>query len=118
MLCFHLKTLATHAGRKLEGPLTFPLDGLDMQPYLSTSVLAHRYRLSAGASAPLLYDCMCVVVHKGSFQGGHYIAYVRNGSTWYLCDDAYVQHVAEEVVQQSQPYMLFYMQRTPLETMM
>lgn len=116
MLCLHVKTFAHHgaAGRKLNTSLSFPLHSLDMRPYLSTTVLAQRYRLPTGASAtaPLLYDCVCVVVHKGSFQGGHYVAYVRNGDVWYLCDDAYVQHVAEEVVQQSQPYMLFYEQRS------
>lgn len=117
MLCFHLKTFAhgpSGAGRKLDAPLSFPLRGLDMQPYLSTAVLSQRYRLPAGATrppAPLLYDCACVVVHKGNLQGGHYVAYVRQADAWYLCDDAYVQRVAEHVVQQSQPYMLFYQQR-------
>ncbi len=105
VLCFHLKTFAHHAstntGRKLDTHLHFPLSALDMRPYLATTVLQHRYKLPVKRGRdgegldqrPVLYDCTCVVVHKGSYQGGHYVSYVRSGDAWYLCDDAYVQQV-------------------------
>jgi hypothetical protein len=58
------------------------------------------------------YDLFAVVCHRGTFQGGHYVSYVRaNDGKWYLCDDAYVQRVSEEVVRTSQAYMLFYGQK-------
>ena len=62
-----------------------------------------------------LYDLYAVVCHRGTFQGGHYIAYVKavNGQ-WYVCDDAYVAPVSEEVVSTCQAYMLFYAQQALL----
>lgn len=59
-----------------------------------------------------LYDVFAVVCHRGTFQGGHYVAYVRcENDQWYLCDDAYVAPVSEEVVKNCQAYMLFYGQQ-------
>lgn len=67
---------------------------------------------SIASSSTSMYDLFAVVCHRGTFQGGHYIAYVRaSDGKWYLCDDAYVQRVSEEVVRTSQAYMLFYGQK-------
>ena len=67
---------------------------------------------SPAASCTSMYDLFAVVCHRGTFQGGHYVAYVRaSDGNWYLCDDAYVQRVSEEVVRTSQAYMLFYGQK-------
>lgn len=75
---------------------------------------------SAGASGPTsaqhasspMYDLFSVVCHRGNFQGGHYVAYIRAADgKWYLCDDAYVAPVSEEVVRTCQAYMMFYAQQ-------
>jgi hypothetical protein len=63
-----------------------------------------------------LYDLYAVVCHRGSFQGGHYVAYVRAADRrWYLCDDAWVTASDEEAVRNCQAYMLFYAQKQLLE---
>lgn len=58
------------------------------------------------------YDLLGIVCHRGTFQGGHYVAYVRaQDGRWYLCDDACVSLVNEDIVRNSQAYMLFYTQK-------
>ena len=51
-----------------------------------------------------------VIEHEGSFDGGHYISYVRlqGGSQWYRMSDSIVKEVSEEVVLSKQAFMLFY----------
>lgn len=64
---------------------------------------------SQGKLEGLMYDLFAVVCHRGTFQGGHYIAYVKsNDNKWYLCDDACITVVNEDAVKNSQAYMLFY----------
>jgi hypothetical protein len=64
------------------------------------------------AAGEFLYDLFAVVCHRGTFQGGHYVCYVRCADgAWYLCDDAYVARVDAEAVRNCQAYMLFYGQR-------
>ena len=76
----------------------FPLDDLDLTPFLSSSVLRNRYGLrmrhqtatiSSGGSEcngateaaegrpPALYQLYAVVCHHGQMEGGHYVAYLR-----------------------------------------
>ena len=197
VLCVHLKRFE-HAGgpgvggrgragsashgarypRKLHTRLSFPLDQLDLEPFVSASVLRERYkcrrpitpqdqqqqqhaaqglttggpggsgtatqaayagrdytptaavpglkledrqgvgeegagRTGGGAglgSSSCAYTLFAVVVHKGDMQGGHYIAYIRSGGSWYHCDDAWVTLVEEQEVADCQAYMLFYEQ--------
>lgn len=68
--------------------------------------------MNASTRDEFLYDLFAVVVHKGNFQGGHYISYVRSDGDgrWYLCDDGLVVAVDEEEVKRSSAYMLFYAQ--------
>lgn len=50
VLCFHAKRFEHHAaggGRKLDTPLLFPLDDLDLRPFLSSAVLRSRYAMHA-----------------------------------------------------------------------
>jgi ubiquitin C-terminal hydrolase len=61
-----------------------------------------------------LYDLFAVVCHRGTFAGGHYVAYVRAGpraSSWFLCDDALVARAPAAAVRDCQAYMLFYARR-------
>jgi ubiquitin C-terminal hydrolase len=68
--------------------------------------------MNASTRDEFMYDLFAVVVHKGNFQGGHYISYVRSDEDgrWYLCDDGLVVAVGEEEVKRSSAYMLFYAQ--------
>ena len=49
-----------------------------------------------------------VIEHQGTFEGGHYVAFVRNGGQWYRMNDSVVQKVEAELVLQAQAFMLFY----------
>lgn len=63
----------------------------------------------------IMYDLFAVVCHRGTFQGGHYIAYVKAADhKWYLCDDACITIVNEDTVKNSQAYMLFYARKDML----
>ncbi|KAK2077372.1 hypothetical protein QBZ16_004217 [Prototheca wickerhamii] len=88
---------------KLNTFLEYPLENLDMSPFLSA-------RAKAAGS---LYDLYGVVVHKGDFKGGHYVTYVKcRDGAWYLCDDAFISPASCEEVQNSQAYLLFYMDKS------
>ncbi|KAL6769289.1 hypothetical protein ACKKBG_A30425 [Auxenochlorella protothecoides x Auxenochlorella symbiontica] len=110
---------------KLNTYLEFPMRNLDMRPFLSSlgarSEREHAQGNGACAAAPMmnpegtypLYDLYAVVVHKGDFKGGHYVAYLRCGKgEWYLCDDACISAASEADVQHCQAYLLFYAAHT------
>ena len=42
------------------------------------------------------YACNAFIVHYGSFDGGHYIAYVKRNGTWWCCNDSSVNEVSEQ----------------------
>ncbi|KAK9806173.1 hypothetical protein WJX72_004306 [[Myrmecia] bisecta] len=130
VLCLHIKRFKhLGIGRKLETPLMFPISNLDLRPFMASAVLRGRYGVrprkedgaaagaaEAGGSVPAsrhagLYELYAVVCHSGTLQGGHYIAFVRCGSQWYRCDDAFVTEVDEAEVQSCQAYMLYYGQK-------
>ena len=96
-------------------PVTTPVDNLiaendddDDAAAMPSKNLNHTTTTNANA----LYDVFAVVCHRGSFQGGHYVSYIRaSNGQWYLCDDAYVAPVTAEVVKTCQAYILFYGQQ-------
>jgi len=55
------------------------------------------------------YDLLGVVQHTGVSQGGHYVAYAKRNSKWYLFDDDRVHLVSADEVQRAEAYCLFYM---------
>jgi len=69
----------------------------------------------------VLYDLQGVVVHKGSLNAGHYIAYVStlsapdtNGARqqqWVRCDDEHITVVAPAEVLAADAYILFYVRK-------
>lgn len=64
-----------------------------------------------------LYNLFAVVCHKGTFQGGHYVAYIKAlDGKWYLCDDGLVMVADEVTVKNSQAYMLFYGEKSMYAT--
>ena len=44
----------------------------------------------------------------GTFEGGHYVAFVRHHDRWYRANDSVVKEVDEAVVLRAQAFMLFY----------
>ena len=95
VMTLHIKRFEhVHGGggsgtRKLDTHVDFPVRGLDMSPYLSSSVLRERHggRVAAemrpreaAAVKHALYDLFAVVAHSGGLDGGHYVAFVRGNA--------------------------------------
>ena len=57
-----------------------------------------------------IYELYGVVVHMGSLNSGHYVAYVRGveEDQWFYISDARVEAVSKERVLKSEAYLLFY----------
>ena len=65
------------------------------------------------SAGQLLYALYGMVVHSGTMDGGHYVAYIRDGihsdkAKWYCANDSHVSSVSIETVLNSQAYILFY----------
>lgn len=118
---------------KISTFVDFPIDGLDISPFCSTS----RRRSSATDSThdPYIYDLYAVVNHYGRMGFGHYTAFARDwdgrtaaapqqqidpssqqsSSLWCSYDDDLVHVVDEKTIKTSAAYILFYRQRASIE---
>ncbi|KAJ8611972.1 hypothetical protein CTAYLR_004359 [Chrysophaeum taylorii] len=87
ILIFTLKRFSPLHGRKLDRPVDFPLEGLDLGPFC-----AHV----RGENRSLTYTLFAVINHFGTAGYGHYTAFTRDLwaypglDGWYRCDDAVV----------------------------
>jgi ubiquitin C-terminal hydrolase len=55
------------------------------------------------------YVLASVVQHDGpTMKGGHYVAYVRHGSSWWRCSDGSVSTETLAAVEAAEAYLLFY----------
>uniref|UniRef100_A0A8C4IYQ5 Ubiquitin carboxyl-terminal hydrolase n=1 Tax=Dicentrarchus labrax TaxID=13489 RepID=A0A8C4IYQ5_DICLA len=92
ILCIHLKRFRHELmfSTKIGTHVSFPLEGLDLQPFLAKD----------GSAQTSNYDLLSVICHHGTASSGHYIAYCRNdvNNLWYEFDD---QSVTETVVNKS-----------------
>jgi len=77
-------------GKKLDTLVHFPLEGLDMSPYVLSKVQKEN--------GPLIFDCFAVSNHYGGVGGGHYTAFAKNPHTnlWYDFDDSHVSEVTND----------------------
>ncbi|KAK6484278.1 ubiquitin carboxyl-terminal hydrolase 33-like isoform X2 [Huso huso] len=102
ILCIHLKRFRHELmfSTKIGTHVSFPLEGLDLQPFLAKDCAAQTTS----------YDLLSVICHHGTASSGHYIAYCRNdlNSQWYEFDDQSVTEVSESSVQNAEAYVLFY----------
>ena len=83
--------------------IKFPVNGLDLSPWLSTP---------AAGMCP--YDLFGVINHEGSAAGGHNTCYCRADKGWMYCDDSRVLEVTgevEEKVVTADAYILCYRRR-------
>jgi ubiquitin carboxyl-terminal hydrolase 31 len=132
VLVIHLKrfrqTLTSRT--KVHSLVTYPLDSLDMAPYISSRDLtraqlaAHKvphlsawqrhkqYRL--GDKDDTLYDLVAVCNHIGHMTGGHYTAYCKNPlkQQWYEFDDNKIRAMSASDVVCNNAYLLFYQRRS------
>ncbi|KAG8507898.1 Ubiquitin carboxyl-terminal hydrolase 33, partial [Galemys pyrenaicus] len=102
ILCIHLKRFRHELmfSTKISTHVSFPLEGLDLQPFLAKDSPAQI----------VTYDLLSVICHHGTASSGHYIAYCRNNlnKLWYEFDDQSVTEVSESTVQNTEAYVLFY----------
>uniref|UniRef100_A0A671U4Y8 Ubiquitin carboxyl-terminal hydrolase n=1 Tax=Sparus aurata TaxID=8175 RepID=A0A671U4Y8_SPAAU len=102
ILCIHLKRFRHELmfSTKISTHVSFPLEGLDLQPFLAKD----------GSAQTSNYDLLSVICHHGTASSGHYIAYCRNdvNNLWYEFDDQSVTEVSESCVQNAEAYVLFY----------
>ena len=108
ILIIHLKrfTYETRNGSvvrsKMEDTVLFPIDRLDMRPYLLGPV---------DKDAPPLYNLFGVSEHSGmTANSGHYTATVRNckDCKWYRYNDSHVGSSSGEAAVTGGAYLLFY----------
>ncbi|KAK2895949.1 ubiquitin carboxyl-terminal hydrolase 33 isoform X1 [Channa argus] len=102
ILCIHLKRFRHELmfSTKISTHVSFPLEGLDLQPFLAKD----------GSAQITNYDLLSVICHHGTASSGHYIAYCRNdvNNLWYEFDDQSVTEVSESCVHNAEAYVLFY----------
>ena len=115
VLAIHLKrnrfSSAEQRAYKVNSEVMFPLECLDMMPFVPTAQVA--------SAEHALYDLASVCVHLGSTGDlGHYITYGLSASgSWYKFNDAVVTRAASATVAGAcgGAYVLFYTRRRPRE---
>jgi len=98
-----------HSRERLDTPVRFPLEGLDLAPFCTASAQA-----SCDANV-MMYDLAGLSTHIGSLGGGHYVAYCRSSEDgeWYSFDDGSVRRATPQEVEADNvgAYVLFYIRR-------
>jgi len=91
---------------RLDIPVSFPLEGLDLGMHCSCPT---------ARSLDQIFDLAAVSVHMGGLGGGHYIAFGRSSEDgkWYEFNDSSVREVPAATVaaEQTGAYILFYLRR-------
>mmetsp|Transcript_6718 Transcript_6718/g.13802 ORF Transcript_6718/g.13802 Transcript_6718/m.13802 type:complete len:847 (+) Transcript_6718:160-2700(+) len=111
VLVLHLKrfSYSRYYRDKLETPVNFPLDDLDLSPY----VLEEPQSENGQPAQPPIYDCVGVSNHMGSLGGGHYTACGRSSEDgqWYKFNDSHTSPMQPQGVASGDAYLLFYVRR-------
>jgi len=96
-------TYSQYSRERLDTPVTFPMDGLDLSSYCSRG------------AEPQVYDLAAVSIHMGGLGGGHYVAFSRSSENgkWYDYNDSRVTEVSASQVlkEETGAYVLFYVRR-------
>ncbi|NP_001080551.1 ubiquitin specific peptidase 8 L homeolog [Xenopus laevis] len=100
ILLVHLKRFSFEGRwrQKLQAYVDFPLESLDLSPYV------------IGPKSSKKYNLFGVSNHYGGLDGGHYTAYCKNAlkQRWFKFDDHDVSDISVSSVKTSAAYMLFY----------
>lgn len=72
-----------------ETPISFPLNNLDLSTY---------FFMKERNKGP--YELIALIMHNGTAQSGHYVAYTKIGDQWYLCNDGSITLVPEKTMGQ------------------
>ncbi|KAH8336607.1 hypothetical protein KR074_012323 [Drosophila pseudoananassae] len=114
VLVVHLKRFYadpsnTGAYIKKQNYLRFPLDNLEMTPYIA--------RAESRAVTPKTYQLYAVSNHYGTMEGGHYTAFCKsaNYGRWFKFDDQIVSALDTSNVVSSAAYILFYTWLPPMQ---
>ena len=96
IIIIHLKRFRNN--KKIESYIDFPIDNLDLTPYLPKS------------NEKYIYDLFAVANHVGGLHGGHYFAYCKNyiDNDWYEFNDSNVDKIDKNKVVTENAYVLFY----------
>lgn len=93
--------------------MTFPLEGLDLRPYLAPDIQG----IDENKEIRTMYDLYAITNHYGSLGGGHYTSFARTGSVkgksqWFLFNDSRATKVeiADDIVT-SAAYVLYFRKR-------
>ncbi|GAA5825715.1 hypothetical protein JCM11251_000347 [Rhodosporidiobolus azoricus] len=99
-LIIHLKRFVAFDSfsSKIETPVTFPLDRLELGSLLPPMAFSPLFRLNSPLEQQTTYELYGVCVHLGTDGGGHYKALVRYGGRWFETDDETVKEVSKEDV--------------------
>lgn len=115
-LVVHLKRFQLFGNMYIKNntPISFPVQDLNLKHFVSDESCFN-----------IAYHLTGIILHQGTLQGGHYIAYVKkaNDQTWWLCNDSIVERIEESVINDIAmkgkdstgsftPYMFFYTQTT------
>ncbi|XP_016941445.4 ubiquitin carboxyl-terminal hydrolase 8 isoform X1 [Drosophila suzukii] len=94
---------------KKQNYLRFPLENLDMNPYIA--------RAESRAVTPKTYQLYAVSNHYGTMEGGHYTAFCKsaNYGKWFKFDDQIVSALDSSNVVSSAAYILFYTWLPPMQ---
>ena len=117
-LIIHLKRFShsrnsMFSSRKLSDMIDFPVNSLDMSPYILSRKCGANNSSSSSAADECKYDLYAVSNHFGSLSGGHYTAFARNPyyKKWYNFDDTDVGRATEQDIVTKAAYVLFYRRR-------
>ena len=119
ILLIHLKRFSVegHFRNKLDTFVQFPINNLDMMPFLSKGLQSRIAQRRPDGSNPMNhYDLYAVSNHYGNLNNGHYTATVRHGGrgAWFVFDDTRVSQLASindvrpQQVCTANAYSLFY----------
>ncbi|GAA6027425.1 hypothetical protein JCM8097_007855 [Rhodosporidiobolus ruineniae] len=111
-LVIHLKRFSAFDSfsHKVDTPITFPLNNLELGYLLPPMAFASPYRLNLPHEPDTTSELYGACSHYGGDGDGHYKAIVRREDRWFEADDERVTEVDEDAVQAtaSSAYLLFY----------
>ncbi|KAK3092017.1 hypothetical protein FSP39_024469 [Pinctada imbricata] len=112
ILVIHLKRFRQTGLRrtKLSTLVDFPVEGLDMSPYV---IKRSEHQDHLTSDSEMTYDLYGVCNHYGNMLGGHYTAFCKNplDQRWYEFDDSKVKQLSAAEVKTSSAYLLFYQRK-------